>query len=250
MAVGGGDGTLHHAVNAIARCADHAGAAAQRDRQRLLPQPGSGARAGARAGRHRRGTSRQVDVLASTACEWSPSRGSAWCRQRAPGGPPGPAWPCRPIVRAFGSLAYLGAAGARLLFKPRLARHATVRWRDARRRLATGRRAVLRHVPGLPAHARGGFPAAADVAPDDGRFEIVLVEKALGCRWRCTCQAAQRPPGAARHPVDPSRGTAEIEWPDGTSIVGDGEDLGEATSVEARLLPGPSGSWWETEDCR
>ena len=35
----------------------------------------------------------------------------------------------RPIVRAFGSLAYLGAAGARLLLEPRLARHATVRWR-------------------------------------------------------------------------------------------------------------------------
>ena len=51
VAVGGGDGTLHHAVNAIGDAPDHARATAQRHWQRLLPQPGAGANAGAGSGR-------------------------------------------------------------------------------------------------------------------------------------------------------------------------------------------------------
>ena len=48
---------------------------------------------------------------------------------------------------------------------------------------------------------------------------------------------------------------AEIEWPDGTAIVGDGEDLGEATTIEARLLPGAAVTGgdradWRTKDLR
>ena len=62
--------------------------------------------------------------------------------------------------------------------------------------------------------------------------------EARGCRWRSTCRGC-----AAAAPVPHDMlsihhaAAADIEWPDGTAIIGDGEDLGEATTIEARLLP-------------
>ena len=143
-------------------------------------------------------------------------------------------------MRAFGSFAYLGAAGARLLGEPRLARRATIRWK------ATPE-AAWQHVDGsyfglflaCRPSLGAGLQLPLDVEADDGRFEIVLVEKSprLSVAFHLPrLRSGARPPAhilTIHHATE-----AVVEWPDGSSILGDGEDLGEATTVEARLLPG------------
>jgi diacylglycerol kinase family enzyme len=146
----------------------------------------------------------------------------------------------RPLVRALGSFAYLGAAGARLLVEPRLARRATIRWKatpEAAWRQVGGSYfgLFLACRPTLGA----GLRLPLDVEADDGRFEIVLVEKSprLSVAFHLPrLRSGTRPPAhilTIHHATE-----AVVEWPDGSPILGDGEDLGEARTVEARLLPG------------
>ena len=139
-----------------------------------------------------------------------------------------------------GSFAYLGAAGARLLVEPRLARRATIRWKttpEAAWQQSTGAISVCSW------RAARRWAQASDCrstwSADDGRFEIVLVEKSprLSVAFHLPrLRSGTRPPAhilTIHHATE-----AVVEWLDGSSIVGDGEDLGEATTVEARLLPG------------
>jgi diacylglycerol kinase family enzyme len=76
------------------------------------------------------------------------------------------------------------------------------------------------------------------VPPDDGRFEVVMVEPAprLKVTWNLPRLRRGRPlaDGILRiqHAVD-----CEIEWDGGSAVLGDGEDLGRAALVRARVLP-------------
>ena len=146
--------------------------------------------------------------------------------------------PSRHWVRALGSLAYLGVAGARVLFEPRLARHASVRWK-------TTSEAAWQHVDGryygiflaCRPTLGAGLRLPLDVAPDDGRFEIVLVEESS--RLSVAFHLPRLRSGA-RVPANilsiHQATDAVIDWQGGSSIVGDGEDLGLVTTVEAHLL--------------
>ncbi len=240
VAVGGGDGTLHHAANAIADAPITlaplpSGTGNDFCRSLGLAPTLEPALSAIAAGR-----SRQVDVLAVNGVRVLTVAGLGVVSSSAlhVGRLARRGHVTRPIVRAFGSLAYLGAAGARLLLEPRLARHATVRWRataDAAWQQVEGRfyGIFLACRPTLGAGLR--LPLA--VTPDDGRFEIVLVEN----RARLSV-AIQLPKLRSGRSVPQDLLTihqavsAEIEWLDGTAIVGDGEDLGEATTIEAPLL--------------
>jgi diacylglycerol kinase (ATP) len=241
VAVGGGDGTLHHAVNAIADAPITlaplpSGTGNDFCRSLGLAPTLEPALAAIAAGR-----TRQVDVLAVNGIRVLTVAGLGVVSSSAlqVGRLAGRGHVARPIVRAFGSLAYLGAAGARLLLEPRLARHATVRWRataDADWQQVGGRfyGIFLACRPALGA----GLRLPLSVTPDDGRFEVVLVEN----RARLSV-AMQLPKLRSGRSVPEDMlsilqaSSAAIEWPDGTAIVGDGEDLGEATTIEARLLP-------------
>lgn len=242
VAVGGGDGTLHHAINAIADAPITLAplpSGTGNDFCRSLGLAPTLEPALAAIGS---GHSRLVDVLAVNGVRVLTVAGLGVVSSSAlhVGRMASRGHVARPLVRAFGSLAYLGAAGARLLFEPRLARHATVRWRaapDADWQQVDGRYygIFLACRPGLGA----GLRLPLEVEPDDGRFEIVLVEHSARLSV-----AMQLPKLRSGRPVPHDMlsihqaTAAQIEWPDGTAIVGDGEDLGEATAIEARLLPG------------
>jgi diacylglycerol kinase family enzyme len=144
----------------------------------------------------------------------------------------------RPLVRALGSLAYLGVTGARLLLEPRLARHATVRWRAT---AASDWQQVDGRYYGIVLACRptlgAGLRLPLDVVPDDGRFEVVLVERSP--RLSAALHLPRLRSGAQipGNILSIHQATeAVIEWPDGSAIVGDGEDLGEATTVDVKVL--------------
>jgi diacylglycerol kinase (ATP) len=242
VAVGGGDGTLHHAINHIADAA-----------VTLAPLPlgtgndfcrslglAPGIETALRA--VAAGTTRAIDILdvlgrrvVTVAGLGVVSRSALQVNRLAR---PGRA--SRSLVRTLGAYAYLGAAGARLLFEPRLARRAVVRWRatpDADWQQVDGRYygIFLAVRPTLGA----GLRLPLQVEPDDGRFEIVLVEK----RPRVSVAfCLPRLRSGARVPDNMlsihHAAETEIDWDGGSSIVGDGEDLGEAVRIRARLLPG------------
>ena len=241
VAVGGGDGTLHHAINAIKDAPITlaplpSGTGNDFCRSLALAPTLEPALTAIAAGQ-----SRLVDVLDVNGVRVVTVAGLGVVSSSAlqVGRMARRGHVARPIVRAFGSLAYLGAAGARLLFEPRLARHATVRWRapDGDWQQVDGRYygIFLACRPGLGA----GLRLPLQVEPDDGKFEVVLVERSARLSV-----AIQLPKLRSGRPVPHDMlsihqaAAAQIDWPDGTAIVGDGEDLGEATAIEVRLLPG------------
>ena len=241
VAIGGGDGTIHHAVNRIGDAPVTLAAlplGTGNDFCRSLGlAPGLDPALRALAA----GTTRAIDVLEvlgrrvlTVAGLGVVSRSALqvgrWAR---------PGRRSRPLVRVLGPYAYLGAAGARLLFEPRLARRAAVRWRvspGADWQQADGRYygIFLAVRPTLGA----GLQLPLHVEPDDGRFEIVLVEK----RPRVSVAVClPRLLSGARVPDNllsiHHAAEADIDWDGGSALVGDGEDLGEAAACRARLLP-------------
>jgi diacylglycerol kinase (ATP) len=242
VAVGGGDGTLHHAVNIIGDAPTTLAPiplGSGNDFCRSLGlAPGLSTALSAIVA----GTTRSIDVLQVNGARVVTVAGLGVVARSAlqvsrlarPGSV------ARPLVRALGSFAYLGAAGARLLVEPRLARRATIRWKatpEAAWRQVGGSYfgLFLACRPTLGA----GLRLPLDVEADDGRFEIVLVEKSprLSVAFHLPrLRSGTRPPAhilTIHHATE-----AVVEWPDGSPILGDGEDLGEARTVEARLLPG------------
>lgn len=240
LAVAGGDGTLHHVINAVA------GAPLL-----LAPIPiGSGndfcrgvglttsAEVAARAlagGRTQRVDLVEVNgVLVCTVAGLGlvADTGVQVGRLLAPGSP----W--RTPGRALGDLSYLAGAAARLLFHPRVAGAAHVTWRDtdgtwheAHRRLHG---IMFANLQTLGAGLRLPLPVTAD----DGAFELVQVLE--GSRVKLarslSCLRSNRPVPAGTlevaHVVE-----ARIDWEGGSRLLGDGEDLGAATVFSARVRP-------------
>lgn len=241
VAVGGGDGTMHHAVNVIGDAAVTLAPlplGSGNDFCRSLGlAPGLSAALEAIVS----GTTRTVDVLLVNGRRVVTVAGLGVVARSAlqVGRLTRLGTMARPLVRAFGSLAYLGVAGARLLFEPRLARHATVRWKataDADWQQVDGRYygIFLACRPTLGA----GLRLPLDAPPDDGRFEVVLVEKRPRLSVAFHLPRLRSGAHVPANILTIHQATeAVIEWHDGSSIVGDGEDLGVATTVDARVLP-------------
>lgn len=240
LAVGGGDGTLHHAVNAIADAA-----------ATLAPLPlGTGndfcrglglATLDAALDAISRGEPGRIDLLEVNGRRVVTVAGLGVVARSAlqVGRLSRPGSVLRAPVRLLGSLAYLGAGGLRLLCEPRLATQATVRWRKtpgAREQRLDGEYygAFLAVRPTLGA----GMRLPLDVKPDDGLFEIALVEAAsrLTVARNLPRLRRGRELSAGVLTVHQAAEVA-IDWAGGTAVLGDGEDLGHASHLVARVLP-------------
>ena len=240
LGIGGGDGTLHHGVNTIGDA-----------RVTLAPLPlGTGndfcrglglATLDQALAAIRQGHSRAVDLLEVNGRRVLTVAGLGVVARSAlrVGALARPGSATRAAVRVLGPHAYLVAGGLHLLLERRLSAEVQIRWRaepDARPAVAAGPAygAFLAVRPTLGA----GMRLPLQVRPDDGRFEIVVVETAprLKVAWNLPRlrQGRRLSDGIFRihHAVD-----CEIAWGGGSAVLGDGEDLGHATRVVARVLP-------------
>ena len=240
LGIGGGDGTLHHAVNAIGEA-----------RVTLAPLPlgtgndfcrglGLATLAQALAALRQRQV-RAVDLLEVNGRRVLTVAGLGVVARSAlrVGRLARPGSRLRPPVRWLGRNAYLLAGGLHLLFEPRLAGAAQVRWHTqagAPLESTEGRYygAFLAVRPTLGA----GMRLPLQVPPDDGRFEVVMIEPAprLTVAWNLPRLRRGRPVSdgilQVHHAVE-----CEIDWAGGSAVLGDGEDLGSAPCVRARVLP-------------
>jgi diacylglycerol kinase (ATP) len=142
-------------------------------------------------------------------------------------------------VRALGQWAYLATASARLALVPHLAHAAHLTWQSgesaSESRSGPCYGLFLANLPTLGAGLR--LPVATRL--DDGRFELAW----LPVRSRLSLVRALASLRGSR-PVPPgvlevrSTGRASIDWPGGSALLADGEDLGTASLVTARALPG------------
>ncbi len=238
IVVAGGDGTLHHAVNALGD-ADVV----------LAPIPtGSGndfcrgiglgdAAAALRA--ISAGGTRLVDLLevnGHRVCTVAglgvvAETGVHAARLLAPGSP----W--RRPARALGQWTYLIGAAARLLFQRRLGAPVILTLDDeAGRRVVTGPLygLFLANLPTLGAGLR--LPVAGRA--DDGRFEAAWLP--AGSRVRLvrslSSLRSHRPAPAGALEVA-SVAAAHVAWEGGSALLADGEDLGVAREFAVRVLP-------------
>lgn len=240
VAIGGGDGTLHHAVNAIGDAPVTLAPLPLGTGNDFCRSLGLGPGLDLAFAALRDGSVRVVDQLLVQGRRVLTVAGLGLVADSAllvhALARPGRA--TRPVVRALGSAAYLGITGLRLLGQPGLAREASVSWRGAEGGWTrVGGRwygVVLACRPTLGA----GLRLPLVVADDDGLVELVLVEPRA--RLRVALHLPRLRSGA-RIPDDlltvHQAVEIAIEWAGGTRVVGDGEDLGVATAVTARVLP-------------
>lgn len=186
------------------------------------------------------GTTRRVDLLeinGHRVCTVAgigivADTGVQVARLMAPGSP----W--RPPLRALGAFAYMGAAGARLLFGTHLTTPARVRWHEVSGRWLEETSDVhglfLANLATLGAGLRLPVPGSCD----DGRVELVRLPR--NPRLRLLRGLARLRSGGPLPdglidvaPTD----EAEIDWPGGSALLGDGEDLGRFDRFRVRALP-------------
>lgn len=240
LGIGGGDGTLHHAVNAIGDAP-----------VTLAPLPlGTGndfcrgvglATLGQALAALRQGQSRPVDLLDVNGRRVLTVAGLGVVARSAlrVGRLTRPGSVLRSPIRALGRNAYLLAGGLHLLLEPRLSATVAVHWRAAAGGATDSTKgsyygAFLAVRPTLGA----GMRLPLDVPPDDGRFEIVLVEPAprLKVAWNLPRLRRARPLSQGILQIHQAT-ECEIAWDGGSRVLGDGEDFGKADCVRVRLLP-------------
>ncbi len=201
IGVSGGDGTMHHAVNALGDAP-----------ATLVPFPGGSGNdfcrglgldgdPGTTARALRSGVTRRVDLLEVNGHRVCTVAGigivAATGVQMARLMAPGSAW--RLPLRSLGAFAYMGAAALRLLLAAHVTAPATVRWRETSSDWSEVTSEVhgvfLANLATLGAGLRLPVPGRSD----DGQIEVVRLP---GTRV-CACCAASRGCGlAGRCPTD------------------------------------------------
>jgi diacylglycerol kinase (ATP) len=239
IAVAGGDGTLHHAVNALG------------DRPvAVVPIPlGSGndfSRAlgiagdlSALASRIASLQNRRIDLIEVNGHRVCTVAGAGIVadtglqvgRLLAPGSA------LRPLVRQLGRSAYLLGGAARLAFAWRVAKDAEIRWRDPKGTWFEWEGRLhglfLANLPTLGAGLR--LPFSSQMT--DGAFELAVLPQSSRRRlmWSLGCLRSNRRLPAGTMIVERTS-EAQIRWKGGGRVIGDGEDLGRVEEVHARSL--------------
>jgi diacylglycerol kinase (ATP) len=241
VAVAGGDGTLHHAINALG------------DRPvALVPLPLGSGNDFTRAlgvGRDLAHTSRTlanpqtrridlIDVNGHRVCTVAGAgivadTGLQVGRLLAPGSR------VRGIVRRLGRSAYLFGGAARLGVSWRVVRDAEIRWRDTKGTWFEWEGRLhglfLANLPTLGAGLRLPFSSQMN----DGAFELAVLPQSSRRRllWSLGCLRSGRRLPAGTMIVERTS-EAHIRWKGGSHIIGDGEDLGILDEIHAHSLPG------------
>jgi diacylglycerol kinase (ATP) len=241
IGISGGDGTMHHAVNALGDAPVI-----------VVPFPGGsgndfcrgiglegGPQATARA--LRSGITRRVDLLEVNGHRVCTVAGigivAATGVQMAQLMAPHSAW--RPLLRALGAFAYMGAAGLRLLLAPHVTANARVRWRETRSEWFE----VTSEVHGLflanLATLGAGLRLPVPGRSDDGLIELVRLPENPRVRLLRGLARLRSGRPLPEGLIDVKRAAeAEIDWPGGSALLGDGEDLGRFDRFHVRTLPG------------
>jgi len=239
IGVSGGDGTMHHAVNALgdapATLVPFAGGSGN-DLCRGLGLDG-GPEATAKA--LHSGMTRRVDLLevnGHRVCTVAgigivAATGVQIVRLMAPGS----AW--RLPLRSLGAFAYMGAAALRLGLAPHVTAPARVRWRETSGDWSE----VTSEVHGLfvanLATLGAGLRLPVPGHSDDGQVEVVRLpqnSRVRLLRGLARLRSGQPLPEGL---IDVKRAAeAEIEWPGGSALLGDGEDLGRFDRFRVRAL--------------
>jgi diacylglycerol kinase (ATP) len=240
IGIGGGDGTLHHAVNAIGDAPTTLAPlplGTGNDFCRALGLPTLDRALAAICQRQ----ARVVDLLDVNGRRVLTVAGLGVVARSAlrVGRLARPGSPLRPTIRALGAYAYLAMGGLHLLLEPRLSTAAQIRWRadsDSATNSLDGcyYGAFLAVRPTLGAGLR--LPLHGVSA--DGRFAIAVVEAAPRLKVARNLPRLRR----GRHLSDGILRVVqalecEIAWSGGSALLGDGEDLGMASRVVARVLP-------------
>lgn len=240
IGVSGGDGTMHHAVNALgdapATLVPFPGGSGN-DFCRGLGLDGDPAATARALGS---GVTRRVDLLEVNGHRVCTVAGigivAATGVQMARLMAPGSAW--RLPLRSLGALAYMGAAALRLLLAPHVTARARVRWRETSGDWSEVTSEVhglfLANLATLGAGLRLPVPGHCD----DGQIEVVRLPK--NPRVRLLRGLARLRSGRPLPDglIDVKRAAeAEIEWPGGSALLGDGEDLGRFDRFRVRTLP-------------
>jgi diacylglycerol kinase (ATP) len=240
LAVAGGDGTMHHVVNALG------GApvivvpipiGSGNDFSRALGIGLDGARAVQALADRRCRTIDLIEVNGRRVCTVAGAglvadTGLQVGRLLAPGS----AW--RPLVKRLGRSAYLMGAAARLFIVPTIAYDAEIRWRDLKGTWFEweGRLhgVFLANLPTLGAGLR--LPLSSQT--NDGAFELAVLPANTRRRlaWSLGCLRSNRRLPAGTMIIERTS-EAQIRWKGGSRIIGDGEDLGAADEIDARSLP-------------
>jgi len=240
IGVSGGDGTMHHVVNALGDAP-----------ATLVPFPGGSGNdfcrglgldgdpeATARA--LGSGVTRRVDLLEVNGHRVCTVAGigivAATGVQMARLMAPGSAW--RLPLRSLGALGYMGAAGLRLLLAPHVTARARVRWRQTSGDWSE----VTSEVHGLflanLATLGAGLRLPVPGHSDDGQIEVVRLPenpRVRLLRGLARLRSGRPLPDGL---IDVKRAAeAEIEWPGGSALLGDGEDLGRFDRFRVRTLP-------------
>jgi diacylglycerol kinase (ATP) len=240
LAVAGGDGTVHHVVNALD------GALVT-----VIPIPigsGNDFSKGLGIGMD---VARSVEALASgrsRTIDLIEVNGRRVCTVAGAGLvadtglqvgrllAPGSTW--RPVVRRLGRSAYLMGAAARLLLVPKIAHEAEIRWRDMKGTWFEweGRLhgVFFANLPTLGAGLR--LPLSSQT--NDGAFELAVLPQNSRRRlaWSLGCLRSDRRLPAGTLIIERTS-EAQVRWKGGSRIIGDGEDLGSAVEIHARSLP-------------
>ncbi len=239
VAVAGGDGTIHHVVNALGD-ADVT----------LVPLPfGSGndfcRGLGLTADPARvaevlaDGAVRQVDLIevnGKRICTVAglglvADTGVQVARLMAPGS----RW--RRMACALGQATYLAAAAGRLLAARHLAAPVRIACRTDGPAVETTSRLhglFLANLPTLGAGLR--LPVAASI--DDGYFELATLPENSRLRLAASLSRLRSGRPLPDHVLHVTRAVdAEIVWEGGTALLGDGEDMGRADHFHVTLLP-------------
>jgi diacylglycerol kinase (ATP) len=240
IAVAGGDGTIHHAVNALG------------DRPvALVPVPiGSGndfSRAlgvspdlSTLATRLANLQTRHIDLIQVNSQRVCTVAGAGIVADTGlqVGRLLRPGSTLRPLVRRLGRSAYLLGGVARLTFAWRVTKDAEIRWRDTKGTWFEWEGRLhglfLANLPTLGAGLR--LPFASQM--NDGAFELAVLPQSSRRRlmWSLGCLRSNRRLPAGTMIVERTS-EAHIHWKGSSRVIGDGEDLGSVEDIQARSLP-------------